>query len=231
MRIFEPGHVTCVLAICLLVIVVESSRAQDRSLHRDALDVVVAQMNADLLAGDGRSSIAPEDVRVEPVSITSSILVHRAVHQGVHPFPSYLVATTRGRVWRLGGFEAPELIAAARAFGIRITGPEDAPKIGRLLAQLADPSAAYKVLFPGQPEGWRPEDSDVIRLQMGRLESGDLERLADQSFVRPTGRVGLRLYVLSLHKEWASGYRHLVYSFEFGADGYLEAWSMYERKF
>ncbi len=88
------------------------------------------------------------------------------------------------------------------------------------------------MFFPRQPDGWQPEDSVDIRQQMERLEPWDFERLADQSFVRPTGRVGVRLYVLSLSKGgYASGYRHLVYSFEFGADGYLEAWSIYERKF
>jgi hypothetical protein len=186
---------------------------------------VAAAAAAEIALYDFGSHSAPVslyDFRFDLAMRVDSLQVWRAELIGIDHWHWYLIGWDGKNVYRLGGFEAPELIS----FSGKVTpaAPGDSTTFlrrARLFAKAADPEGSVQVVFPGL----RGDSAQsVVLAQWNRMRPS--EWLSDTVTMSGTGGKCLRLTMLSkrtraLTPVWVPW----LYSLCFKPNGMLESWA------
>lgn len=214
---------TFALAIVLSLMVSSASEAQ---VGNEIRSLVAASGTAELQMAAPWSSTPPlsqADVDVDSIGIVGSIALWRATLNNVDHWHWYLLAANGGIVYRLGGFQAPELLAVDAAVGD--AGATSLWARSALLARLADPEGAINVVREGEA-GRRPDgDSAMVKWQLFRPKSWPRDTV-----VRFDGGSALvKITVLSERTKaitpvWVPS----LYVFLYDASRHLVAWSRLE---
>lgn len=132
---------------------------------------------------------------------------------------TYRLGTTATQVIRLGGFEAPDLYAAAEALRPSEVSVEAVHVLAQTLAYLADPVGAEEVMGPEKFSGAAAlELPPNIRQLPGWFR--------DSTVSRSDGSFRVRIAVLSrLERDYPTAWVPHLYAFEFGRDAELRGWS------
>lgn len=131
--------------------------------------------------------------------------------------PPLLLGSYRGEVFRLGGFESPEIMELTRAIGGRADGVEELVRRARTFAYLLDRNGAEMLV-------WRSDSGG--RVLDARSRQAGRESLP-QDTVFQSGHITLiRMTVFSRavyvpREPWQA----LSYAFVFDGDGKLLSWS------
>lgn len=212
-----------VLALCLVTL-----RDNVDSPDDFVRDLVAKQVYVELsLSGPPVSGeINPRDIRLEPGPIVPAKLrILRATVENVTHWHRYIVAEEGGRLFRLGGFQAPELEGVSELIRTKRSNKEEVVEQARLLASLADPEGAVDLVYAtGATE--LTSNKDIARTW---LSVAPKHWPVDTTIVHANGAIALRLTVLSrATRSLVSVWVPTAYSFLFGPDGQLQAWSKSE---
>lgn len=167
------------------------------------------------------------DVTIERIELDDSpaavpVAVFRAEVWALLHWHKYTVAVTDGRIWRLGGFVAPEVVEYASALGLAATTAEEAWSIARLLARLLDRTDAQTLVFL-QDSATSGVDSALAGWWgRNRPESWPIDGVAKSVtgglVVQVTALRRVSVYSATLGRAYA-------YRFEFAETGELVAWA------
>lgn len=139
---------------------------------------------------------------------TELVPLLRASNQGhLHGSP-VLFAVVDGDALLLGGSEAPELVPAAEAMGVRLgVSLEEDRRVALLLARLLDPLGAKRVIAEADVESYPPKG--IPRLRTGSVPVGP----------------AVCIQVSSYDVGFSGPPRRFRYCFQGGADGRVIAWA------
>lgn len=214
---------TSALPLALLVLCVSSLEAQSESVEQMLRVAAAHQELAHVIAlGDASPEVRDfaARVRLAEFSAPRSGLRFWHARMPVAGSAPYTLGWDGTRVLRLGGFEAPELFAAASLL-IRTPRLRHEPlELARELAVLADPNGGMEYAFVHEPS---TGDAEAAR----RAWVGCYSEAVGDSFDSgdPT-RTVVRLTLLTRDPDGAYGsWLPATYAFVFGTNHVLLAWS------
>lgn len=167
--------------------------------------------------------LSQADVEIDSIKQVQGFALWRATLNNVDHWHWYLLAAEGGKLYRLGGFQAPELLAFAAALGD--PGPGNIQARSFLLARLGDPEGAIDVALGSRVDRSPAGDSAMTKWKSFRPESWPRDtvmRLDD-------GKVLVRMTMLSERtKAMTPVWVPSLYVFLYDASRSLVAWSRLE---
>lgn len=216
----RPTPSVATAAFVLLLSGAQPSYGQD---PKDAIrEAVAAQALTDRSLAS-TAKVTPVDRNGVTLEVIPSyrLTVFRASIRAAHS-PAYLVALHGQEVVRLGGFQAPDLFRASQLMGGSDTwSAESALRRAEVLARLADPYGAEAVVLGKQDssDGAAPVYRAWINRRLRSWPGDTVARVSAE-------RTLILLTVLSRNlRSYERAWTPLAYSFAFGANGELLAWS------
>jgi hypothetical protein len=207
----------------MCLIVANSSHAQSS----DEMRILVAEAGSTELQLVGQLTsgrlLSQADVDLDSIEQVNSFALWRATLNNVDHWHWYLLAAEGGKLYRLGGFQAPELLAFAGALGD--PGPGSIQDRSFLLARLGDPEGAINVALESRVDRSPAGDSAIAKWKSFRPESWPRDtvlRLGD-------GGVLVRMTLLSERtKAMTAVWVPSLNVFLYDANRRLVAWSRRE---
>ena len=212
-----------VVTAFMCLIATEALKAQSNDEMRS---LVAASGTAELqLAAPLTSSrlLSQADVEIDSVEKVGSVGLWRATLGNVDHWHWYLLAAEGGKVYRLGGFQAPELLAFDAALGD--PGAANVEARSFLLARLGDPEGAIDVALESRVDRSPAGDSAMTKWKSFRPESWP----SDTVMRLDDGKVLVRMTMLSERtKAMTPVWVPSLYVFLYEASRSLVAWSRLE---
>ena len=211
--------------LILLALLPIGSGAQPTKLtsrQRAVLNRMVAsQVSANVALDIGTPvSSFDEGVELSTLSGIHTAQVFRAMTAAAGHAPPLLLAVSHDRVFRLGGFVAPELIPFSEGLKSPVRSAKEAMVLARAFATVVDPNGAVEVRFNGDVDAISKTGGDSAMPQGWP---------SDTSFCGPSSCIA-QLSVMS-RRDW-TGYGEqwirIAYRFDIQRDGVLMAWSFRE---
>jgi hypothetical protein len=214
------------LAIAASMAFSAASEAQDTGVAGAMRSAVASQLRSELILWAlVEGAVPPADsglIQLYPVPVLPGLSVWRAEVPNVSHWHPYLLANIDSRVFRLGGFTTPDLVAYVAAALSKEFSPDSAVSRATLFARLLDPHGSTRVI----PLASAAADTDAKRA----LETLNANRQGDwprDTVLRFGANTLVRLTVFSLNAGTGYG-NHWVpigYAFDFANDGRLQGWS------
>lgn len=210
-----------IVAPALVTALVQPAACQERDVPRQLAAIVAAQVTAEygLASQRGAGDVQFEQVTVDTLgSEFPRLRLWRASVWTASHWHPYLLATVGDSTLRLGGFPSPELRFVAGTGRVEIATSDEALRLGKSLARLADPHGAVRLVY-SSPGG----DPAVTRRWQSVAPSSwpadTVRALSDGSYL-------VKLTVLS-QASWMSGspWQPIAYSFVLSPDGNLLGWA------
>jgi hypothetical protein len=210
--------VRCVSCLCAV-----GAPLMAQTPERIVRGAAVEQANVEygLLRGSKPRTFGQGDFAIQLVRAQDSVRLYRAVVQFSENRHPYTVMIVGARVYGLGGFTAPELIQAARAWSA--VSPPAAPAERAVeLARMADWNGAQD--FVGPSSSAADGQSALVRQRWSEL--ADPTWPPDAALVGPGGSAIVTLTVFSRAvQDFIDGWDPILYRMAFAESGELVAWA------
>jgi hypothetical protein len=205
--------------MCALSASAVAAQHDDRLVRGAAIDQ--ANLEYGLSTGPKPKTFGESDFVVQLVRAQDSVRLYRAIVQSSENRHPYTVLIVGARVFHLGGFTAPELVAAAklwRALGLD-PGPE---RRAAALARMADWNGAQDIVDPTAPNTER--QVAAIRKRWSELADSNWPR--DTTLVGEDGSAVVTFTIFSRAvQDFVDGWDPVLYRMQFAPSGELVAWA------